>query len=70
MDSLNIKKNKKGANPPPQNPQKNQKAKNNNPNHPNQVKKGWVTPIFTKLAKKYEEFSSKPPEEPKPEESA
>jgi len=52
VDSLSIKKGKKGNNPP-QNPQKNQKAKNNNQNNQNPAKKGWVTPVFTKLAKKY-----------------
>lgn len=40
--------------------------KNNNQNNQNNTKKVWNTPIFTKLAKKYEEFNSKPIEEPKP----
>lgn len=43
---------------------KNPKNKNNNNNN-NNAKKNWNTPIYTKIAKKYEQFNSKPPEEPK-----
>ena len=68
---MRLKKAKNAALPIPQNNQKNQRAnRNNNQNNQNAGKKGWVTPIFTKLSKKYEEFASKPPEEPKAEDSA
>ena len=70
VGSLSLKKHKNPAVPVQNNANNNQKSarpnrnntNNNQNNNQNNNKKGWNTPIFTKLAKKYEEFSSKPPE--------
>ena len=70
MGSLHFKKQKNAALPVPPNNQKNPRANRNNQNNNQNPKKGWNTPILTKLSKKYEEFSTKPPEEPKAEDTA
>jgi hypothetical protein len=41
------------------------KGNNNNNNNNNNNKKSWNAPIYSKMAKRYEELNSKPIEEPK-----
>lgn len=52
-----------------QNP-KNTKKQNPNANNQAAGKKNWNTTVFTKLAKKYQQYTTKPPEEPKEGDSA
>lgn len=54
----NVKQPAKNVNPAK--PPRGKNNPNNNPN--NNPKKTWVTPLYTKLVKKYEELNSKPVE--------
>lgn len=62
VSSLQLRSPKTPSNPGT-NPKNPKGSKSPNPNNQNAGgKKGWDTPTFTKLAKRYEEYSAKPPE--------